>query len=86
MNASFMRGTRLFLRSAYRTHNRRRVTLLESCFGFLDLDRGRRTLPPSTAPEGLLTALADLLLEALSKQNNAIPVEREACDASQDHA
>ena len=31
----------------------------------LDLDRGGRTLPPLTAPEGLLTALADLLLEAL---------------------
>lgn len=52
----------------------------------LDLDRGGRTLPPSTAPEGLLTALADLLLEALGKQNNAIRAEREACDAAQDHA
>ena len=51
----------------------------------LDLDRSGRTLPP-VAPEGLLTALADLLLEALGKQNNAIPVEREVCDASQDHA
>jgi hypothetical protein len=38
------------------------------------------------APEELLQALADLLLEALGKQNNAIPVESEACDASQDHA
>ena len=52
----------------------------------LDLDRGGRTLPLSTAPEGLLTALADLLLEALGKQNKAIPAEREACDAAQDHA
>jgi hypothetical protein len=43
----------------------------------LDLESGGRTLPPSTAPEGLLTALADLLLEAFGKQNNAIPVERE---------
>jgi hypothetical protein len=52
----------------------------------LDLDQAGRTLPPSTAPEGLLTALADLLLEALGKQNKAVPTEREACDASQDHA
>jgi hypothetical protein len=52
----------------------------------LDLNRGGRTLPSSTAPEGLLTALADLLLEALGKQNNAISAEHEVCDASQDHA
>ena len=52
----------------------------------LDLARGGRHLPPAAAPEELLQALADLLLEALSKQNDAIPVEREACDASQDHA
>ena len=52
----------------------------------LDLDRGRKRLPLSAAPEELLQALADLLLEALAKQNNAIPVEREVCDASQDHA
>jgi hypothetical protein len=52
----------------------------------LDLDRGGTTRPPSAAPEGLLTALADLLLEALGKQNNAILVEHEVCDASQDQA
>jgi hypothetical protein len=52
----------------------------------LDLDHRGRTLPPSNAPEGLLTALADLLLEALGKQNSAIPLEREVYDASQDHA
>jgi hypothetical protein len=52
----------------------------------LDLDRGGRRLPPGAAPEELLLALADLLLEALGKQNNAIPVTREVCDASQDHA
>jgi hypothetical protein len=52
----------------------------------LDLDRGGRTLPPSTAPEGLLTALADLLLEALGQQNNEMPADREMCDASEDHA
>lgn len=51
----------------------------------LDLDRGERTDPRSVAPEGLLTALADLLLEALGGQNSAIPVEREVCDAPQDH-
>ena len=51
-----------------------------------DLAPGGRRLPPGAAPEELLQALADLLLEALGKQNNAIPVESEACDASQDHA
>lgn len=52
----------------------------------LDLDRGGRQPPPDPAPEELLKALADLLLEALGKQNNAIATEREACDAFQDHA
>jgi len=52
----------------------------------LDLDHGGRRLPPGAAPEELLQALADLLLEALVKQNKAIPAECEACDASQDHA
>ena len=52
----------------------------------LDLAHGGRTIPPPVAPEELLQALADLLLEALGNQNNAIPVEREVCDASQDHA
>jgi hypothetical protein len=52
----------------------------------LGLDHSGRTLTPSTAPEGLLTALADLLLEALGNQNNEMPAEREACDASEDHA
>ena len=51
----------------------------------LDLDRGDRTLPPSTAPEGLLTALADLLLEALGNQNKRMLAEREAYDAFEDH-
>jgi hypothetical protein len=32
----------------------------------LDLDRGGRTLPPPIAPEGLLTALADLDLPRFS--------------------
>ena len=52
----------------------------------LDLAPAKRRLLPGAAPEGLLQALADLLLEALGKQNNGIPAEREACDASQDHA
>ena len=39
----------------------------------LDLDRGETTMSSAPAPEGLLTALAELLLEALGKQNNAIP-------------
>jgi hypothetical protein len=37
------------------------------------------------APEELLQALADLLLEAFSRQNNEIAVVREVRDASQDH-
>jgi hypothetical protein len=52
----------------------------------LDLDCGGKRLPPVAAPEELLQALADLLLEALSKQNQTIPAERGARDASQDHA
>jgi hypothetical protein len=52
----------------------------------LDLERGGRLIPPSTAPEGLLQALADLLLEALGKQTKAIPNERETSDAAEDHA
>ena len=51
----------------------------------LDLDRGGRILPPLTAPEGLLTALADLLLEAFGRQNNEMLAGRETCDASEDH-
>jgi hypothetical protein len=33
----------------------------------LDLDRGGRRGPPAPAPEGLLQALVDLLLDALGK-------------------
>ena len=51
----------------------------------LDLDRGGKRLPRAVAPDGLLQALADLLLEALDKQNKEILDEPEACDASQDH-
>ena len=51
-----------------------------------DLAFGGRRLPLGTAPEELLQALADLLLEALGQKNKAIPIESEACDASQDHA
>jgi hypothetical protein len=51
----------------------------------LDLSRGTRTLPPVPAPEELLQALADLLLEAFDRQNNDISVVREVCDASEDH-
>jgi hypothetical protein len=52
----------------------------------LDLEGGGKRFPPGPAPEELLQALADMLLEALSKQNNTISAEREARDASQDHA
>jgi hypothetical protein len=52
----------------------------------LDLAGSGRQLPLAVPPQELLQALADLLLEALGKQNNAIPAEQEACDAFQDHA
>jgi hypothetical protein len=52
----------------------------------LDLDRGGRQLPPEPAPEELLKALGDLLIEAFGNRNNAIAAEREACDAFEDHA
>jgi len=51
----------------------------------LDLEYGGKQRPPQPAPEELLNALADLLLEALGSQGNAIPTEREGCDAPQDH-
>jgi hypothetical protein len=61
----------------------------------LDLTPGDRRVLPGTAPEELLPALADLLLEALSdwvgqpirsrQGNNGIEAEREPGDASQDH-
>lgn len=52
----------------------------------LDLDHAGRPRPPSTPPEGLLQALADLLLEALGKQNKALTGDRENDDAVEDHA
>jgi hypothetical protein len=52
----------------------------------LDLRHSGSVLPSAVAPQELLQALADLLLEALANQNNAIPAVREGCDASQDHA
>lgn len=52
----------------------------------LDLDGGGKRVPPEPAPEELLQALADLLLEALSRQSDTVLAEREARDASQDHA
>ena len=51
----------------------------------LDLGRGGSTLPRVAAPEELLQALADLLLEAFGRQNNEIAVVREVRDASKDH-
>lgn len=51
----------------------------------LDLDCRGRQRQAKPAPEELLSALADLLLEALGNQNNVMPAEREACDAFQDH-
>jgi hypothetical protein len=50
----------------------------------LELDNGGSRHPPDPAPEELLNALADLLLEALGNPSNATAAEHEACDASQD--
>ena len=52
----------------------------------LDLDRGGRALLTGPAPEELLQALADLLLEALGKPNKEIAIRLEVHDASEDHA
>jgi hypothetical protein len=52
----------------------------------LDLGGGGRPRSPKPAPEELLKALGDLLIEAFGNQNNVIAAEREACDAFQDHA
>ncbi|MFX8577839.1 hypothetical protein ABTM02_20430 [Acinetobacter baumannii] len=52
---------------------------------YLDLDRGRPASPRTKASEELLQALADLLLEALGKQNKAVASEPEVCDAVEDH-
>ena len=52
----------------------------------LDLNQGERPTSPVIAPEGLLQALADLLLEALGKENKEISSDQEACDAAEDHA
>ena len=52
----------------------------------LDLDHGGKQRPPQPAPEELLNALADLLLEALGIQRDVTPAKPEVCDASQDHA
>jgi hypothetical protein len=51
----------------------------------LDIEGGGKRRALEAAPEELLQALADLLLEALSSQNDTIPPWRKARDASQDH-
>lgn len=51
----------------------------------LDLDRPAPVRLP-VAPEGLLQALADLLLEALDGQHQTTADGREAPDAAEDHA
>jgi hypothetical protein len=51
-----------------------------------DLGQDGRAHLPRPAPEELLQALADLLLEALGKQDKEIPVGQEVRDASEDHA
>jgi hypothetical protein len=52
----------------------------------LDLGRGGRSDLPTSVPEQLLQALADLLLEALGRRNQEITAEQEGRDAPEDHA
>ena len=51
----------------------------------LDLDRSDTTMSSAPVPDGLLPALAELLLQALGKQIKAIPTRPETCDAAKDH-
>ena len=51
----------------------------------LDLDLGDPTMSSAPAPDGLLPALAELLLQALGKQIKAIPTRPETRDAAEDH-
>jgi hypothetical protein len=52
----------------------------------LNLGPGGRIVPLMPAPEALLQALADLLLEALGEEDKAMASSREICDAAKDHA
>jgi hypothetical protein len=52
----------------------------------LNLDPDESPTPPTMAPEGLLQALADLLLEALGSESKAIESDREVCDAAKNLA
>jgi hypothetical protein len=52
----------------------------------LDLGRRERPLLTGPAPQELLQALADLLLEALGRPNKGTAQTMEGHDASQDHA
>ncbi len=61
------------------THRSRRQLML-------DLRREEAFQPVDHAPRELVQALADLLLEALGTQNEAVSVRKEACDAFEDHA
>jgi len=51
----------------------------------LDLGPGGKENPLTAVPEGLLEALAELLLEALGEQDKATSTVQEACDAAEDH-
>ena len=51
----------------------------------LDLERRDTTMSSEPAPDGLLPALAELLLQALGKQIKAIPTRPDTCDAAEDH-
>jgi hypothetical protein len=51
----------------------------------LDLERGDKTMSSEPAPDGLLPALGELLLQALGEQIKAILTRPETCDAAEDH-
>jgi hypothetical protein len=51
----------------------------------LDLGRGGRLPLPGPAPEELLQALADLLLEALGRPSQEVAIRLEVRDAFEDH-
>ncbi len=52
----------------------------------LALDREDRSRPVTPTPEGLVQALADLLLEALGTDRTATVTGKEVRDEPEDHA
>lgn len=52
----------------------------------LDLETGEKEKPPTVAPEGLLQALGELLLEALADSKRGAPTRREMRDVVENNA